>query len=290
MTDYKDYGYNMKELLNSIKLEFDNQEYVVLVEGKEDLVFYSQYFNFKEEEVFFYYPLAPNEYNKGIVIKLAKLHQSIAKFCAIVDADLDRITKEIPEEHNIFLTDYHDLEMGIFMSSAIAKILRTINNVKKKIVECFIEKNGCKNFRELIFKNVFILAYLRYLNHTHKWKLSFKFLHRSNLFDTENFCREDKCIHYLISHHNKKNPSNQLNTNLIAETLKEALIKKDEFNFPQFCHGKDTCKIALYYFNHDLKDKRKDEINMFTLKTAFEEADFKKFQIYRDITTWFEKN
>lgn len=289
MMDYKDYGYSTKELLNSIKLEFDNQEYVILVEGKEDLVFYSQYFNF-EEEVFFYYPPAPNKYSKGIVIELAKIYQSIAKFCAIVDADLDRITKEMPKEHNIFLTDYHDLEMGIFMSSAIDKILRTINNYKKNIVECFIEKNGCKNLRELIFKKALILAYLRYLNHIHKWKLSFKFLHGSNLFDTENFCHKDMCIHYLISHHNTKNPSNQLNTNLIMKTLEEALKKKDEFNFPQFCHGKDTCKIALYYFNHDLKDKRKDEINMFTLKTAFTEADFMKFQIYKDITTWFEKN
>jgi len=290
MMDYKDYGYSIKELLNSIKLELDNQKYVILVEGKEDLFFYSQYFNFEEKEVFFYYPPAPNEYSKGIVIDLAKIHQSIAKFCAIVDADLDRITKEIPKEHNIFLTDYHDLEMGIFMSSAIDKILRTIDSVKNNIVECFVEKNRCKNFRELIFNKALILAYLRYLAHTHKWKLSFKFLHRSNLFDTENFCREDICVNYLISHHNAENPSNQLNTNLIMESLKETLKKKDNFNFPQFCHGKDTCKIALYYFNHDLKDKRKDEINMLTLKTAFEKADFMKFQIYEDVRAWFKKN
>ncbi len=288
--EYQDYGYNIKEILNSIRFEFENQEYIVLVEGQEDRDFYSQYFKFEKEKVFFYYPPAPNVYSKGIVIELAKTPQNIAKFCAIVDADLDRITKKIINEPNIFLTDYHDLEMGIFMSNAIEKILRLINSIKKNIVEHFIVKNGYKDFRELIFKKASILAYLRYLNHIHNWRLSFKFLHRINLFDSENFCHNDLCIHYLISHHNTKKPSNQLKTKLLKEVLEETLKKKEEFDLTQFCHGKDTCKIALYYFNHDLKDKRKDEINMFTLKTAFEEADFKKFQIYNDVAVWIEEN
>lgn len=288
--DYWDYGYNIKELLNSIKLEFENQEYVILVEGQEDHVFYSQYFRFEVDKVFFYYPPAPNQYSKGIIIELAKLHQNLAKFCAIVDADLDRITKEMTNSPNIFLTDYHDLEMGIFMSSAIDKILRIIKSVKKSIVEGFIEKNGCKTFRELIFKKAIILANLRYLNHIHNWNLSFKFLYSSNFFEIENFCHIDICIHYLISHHNTRKPSNLLDTKHIMKILEEALIRKDNFDFTQFCHGKDTCKIALYYFNHNLKDKRKDEINMLTLKTAFEESDFMKFQIYKDVATWIEEN
>lgn len=288
--DYKDYGYNIKEILNAIRFEFENQDFVVLVEGYEDRIFYSQYFKFEKEKVLFYYPPAPNDYSKGIVIELAKTTQNIAKFCAIIDADLDRITKDMINESNIFLTDNHDLEMGIFMSSAIDKILRLINRFKKDIVKNFIEKNGYKNFRELIFRRASILAYLRYLNHIHKWMLSFKFLHRSNLFDTENFCYYDRCINYLISHHNSKNSSNHLKTELVKEVLEKTLQKKEKFDLAQFCHGKDTCKIALYYFNHDLKDKRKDEINMFTLKTAFEEADFINFQIYKDVTAWIEEN
>ncbi len=287
---YKDYGYNIKELLNSIRFEFENQEFVILVEGQEDLDFYSQYFKFEKDKVFFYYPPAPNKYNKGMVIKLAKTHQNIAKFCAIVDADLDRITKKMINEPNIFLTDYHDLEMGIFMSSAIEKILVLINNITKNIVERFIKKNGCKTFRELILKKALILAYLRYLNYLHNWNLSFKFIHKSNLFDTKNFCHYDICIHYLISHHNTNKSSSQLKTKNVKEILEKALKQKYEFDLTQFCHGKDTCKIALYYFNHDLKDKRKDEINIFTLKTAFEEADFMKFQIYNNVAVWIEEN
>ena len=138
--DYKDYGYNIKELLNSIKLEFENQKFVVLVEGYEDREFYSQYFKFDKKEVFFYYPPAPNEYSKGIVIELAKTGQNIAKFCAIIDADLDRITENITIEPNIFLTDYHDLEMGIFMSNAIDKIVRQISSINRDIIKKFIEK------------------------------------------------------------------------------------------------------------------------------------------------------
>lgn len=286
----EEFSYTITEILVAVKLELDEQEYVILVEGRNDKNFYFKNFNFDERRVYFFYPPLPTDNNKEIILNLIKVKQTFAKFCAIVDADFDRITNKIPKQSNIFLTDYHDLEMGIFMSNAINKILDEINIIKRVILEKFIKKLNGSNFREIIFKKSTLLAKLRFLNLSNNWNLSFKQLHNSNFFDYEYFDKEEKCIHYLLSYHNSIKKYRPLDTITIKNALKMYSATHQNFDYPQYCHGKDVCKIMMYYFNHDLRNRRKFDIDLFTVKLSHEESFFHQTNLYSNVVNWIKNN
>lgn len=274
--------------LNAIKLKIRNHKYVIIVEGHDDFVFYKQHLNVNENEFLFYESKFCDD-SKGRACELARIDQNISNFCSIVDSDFDRILNEVPTEDNIILTDYHDLEMGIFHSYSVDKIVNFYST--PTLVNNLIgDSESLINF---ILKKSSIIGLVRLLNYINNWNIKFKTLHSKSkhvhpFFESGSFLDFDKSIQMFTSLIKSKIKEGESNYNIIKNEIESEIKNINKYELNQLCHGKDTIQICIYFLNHHLKGERSNILNYSDLFLSYETSYFYQSDLYKKFNSWLE--
>ncbi len=105
------------DIANTIRLSRTQFKGIfVLVEGETDVRVYGRIFQNNE-----YRTVVSNGKDNAIQALMLLEKEGAKDVFAIADADFDRLNSKDYEDHNIFLTDYHDLESMILNSPAFEK-------------------------------------------------------------------------------------------------------------------------------------------------------------------------
>jgi hypothetical protein len=111
-----------------------------------------------------------------------------------MDADFCHLEKDCPRTVNLFLTDYHDLEIGLIFSNAFCKVLGELGSEEK--LRNAAGGGRTDALRKILLAATAPLGALRWLNKSKSYSLKFDginfstFVDKSRLHvDTEAMCR-----------------------------------------------------------------------------------------------------
>lgn len=295
----KDLIFSLEEELTFIQLSTDykNQEFVVFVEGSNDKIFYRRTFPLNQRKFYLHYPVS-SENNKQRVIDLARAKMTFAKSVAIIDTDFDKILIKKIDDQNIFLTDYHDMEMFVFMSEATDKVLEYFNVTTEKLNK-LIGKNN--SFKDFILEKSSILGQLRLLKIKYREiDLNFKHVYRnrynsskiaeekyrdSTLFSKGLFTSFEETVSFLLSLRHTKQIKNPLSLKLIKQKLESDEQISNCKILEQLCHGRDVLSVAVFYLNRHLRVKsRKSIVDYDHFLMAYEPSFFHKTSLFANFS------
>lgn len=213
----------------------------------------------------------------------------------IIDRDFENIypSKHI-KERNIFMTDYHDLEMMLYLSEAWEPALGAID-----------KKNQLKATPQEILTDVFSITdrigCLKLSSQKKQWGLVFKKQNKSHDFElpkyenaisqTGMYLGDDKLIEYICSFyrsnsHGKLPAIGQIKTEFDK-------VNKEENPSEHLSNGHDI----TYVMSHILRRKYGLKANYVSVDTieialnaAYDVSLLKQTQLYRSIVAWGKKN
>lgn len=102
---------------------------------------------------------------------IALLELSVHGLVGIVDADFDRLDRSLPGPQNILKFDCHDLEMMVFGSNALEKVLKV--RASRDKVERFERENGA-SLRDVVISAGVRVGALRWVSANRKLRLEFR--------------------------------------------------------------------------------------------------------------------
>lgn len=209
-------------------------------------------------------------------------------FVAVVDADWDRIEGTLPEDPDVVLTDFHDLEGVLVASPALEKVIDVLGSRTK----CDEFQRNRKPIREVLLENAHVVGKLRWLSRRDGLNLvfrkrdakehDFRHLRYKEFCDPREWLVDPK---RLVSH--VCNFSNR--HELKIDELLEAMSKLPDADLWQLCVGHDLLGLLAVGLRQVLGNATIDEItiqNSFLL--AYEEAYLRDTLMYRALRAWEE--
>ena len=260
----------------------------LLTEGDTDVIFYSAFCNkacCKVQSLIF---------KKEVVEAIRILNQRNAKgILAIVDPDYWLAKAYDPKMDNLIFGDVHDIDVSIFLSSALEKF----------VSECLPARNYEKveaitnQLRQLCFKIASEIGLMRWVNDNLSLPFDFKNLPYDRFCDFDKMEVNTKELFNTLACTHKSLPKTDLEIFEEYEKLKK--LNKDstiisqghdlanlvEFILPKIIKqilGNDSCE-------HTLKKIPFHKIPMM-LRLAFERRFFKNTIIFRRILEWQNAN
>ena len=100
------------------KLNSSNKEWVFLVEGKSDKVFFGKFVIPKCFQI----SICDGNSNLQQIASILK-ERSFTKYLGVIDSDFRKLDGDEIDDNQIFQTDFHDIEISIFESQALADVL-----------------------------------------------------------------------------------------------------------------------------------------------------------------------
>ena len=254
----------------------------VIVEGKSDELFYQKFFD--EHTTFF-----SVDGFKNVIDVVKSIENDINEAIGIIDADFRHCTKEEFHYENIFLTDYHDIEMMMISTNAWNEVVN-FHSSKTKL-KAFQAKHS-KLLRDFIIEMAKPLAALRYLNNLKNIGLIFKTYSKSKFdyIDYSKFIDQNDFVinieHMIGTVENKSQKQNYFKNNpqLIAEFN---TILNSNFNLLDFCNGHDILNILSLALKKAIGKKNisGDELEEFFI-VAYQYDDFIKTVLYSNLKNW----
>lgn len=203
---------------------------------------------------------------------------------AIVDADFDRIEGHTLAADNILVTDYHDLEVMLFVSPALERVLAEVAS-PDKLVARFGDAHT--RVRDDVFERAKPLGALRLLNHRHHLGFVFRKESKGGFgYLAEHVCtREHWCTNLRETIKALKNYSN-LHKLDETETIKrcEALGEHDPRDL---CNGHDLMAIPSVGLRKVLGTQNlrpEDVAERFRL--AYDDAALGQTTLYATLRKW----
>ena len=179
MSLFEHYSSDPTSVMNDFRMSINHPNYediTLYVEGKTDIKLLRGLVN---EEVI---KLIPLKGKKNVIEVMKGLYSNhMGKVYAVCDADFDHIPDECRErlDYGVFLTDYHDIEVMMILSSAMNKVLDqkvrdNSSDFYKKILEEVID--ACR-----------IIGLLRLINFDKDFSLNFKAMNRPGIVGDSTF-------------------------------------------------------------------------------------------------------
>ncbi len=197
----------------------------------------------------------------------------------IRDADflyLEGKTSSLPE---LFLTDFHDLEMMmVYADETFESIMAEFGGK---------ETENPLKLRNDILTVLQFVSYLRWWNDQNNAELKFKAVSYGGVFEGNTLKMDvEKYLMKLIS----VSPNAiEKDTNLL--TLHAKSLEKPTHDLYQLCNGHDFMKILSLYINGK---RTQDHINDIRLsahfRTAYSKPAFYKTQLYANLQKWASEN
>ncbi len=262
---------------------------IVIVEGKSDKKFFKKYFN--ENSAFF-----PVDGFQNVIAVLDKVEKDIKGVFGIIDADFRRIVKEDFKVKNIFMTDYHDVEMMTIASKAWEQVISHHSKTEK--LTQFKEKHK-QSVLDYILTLSYSIACFRFLNYKNDLGLKFKsgsdnkykFIDYS-MFINQNFSINENDLIKAIENKSEKQNFFNNHKDLLKDLLKDLdEIRKNNYDKFEFCNGHDVMNILSLALKKEIGS---ESISSNDLEEHFYIAyrleDFIQTNLYKNLQDWEKEN
>jgi hypothetical protein len=256
------------EIRLSWRSEIGANKLWVMVEGQDDHKFYRRFFN---DNVEVSYCCGAKIGNGKIALEkvVEVLRKESNNIIGIRDADFMRLS-DIDSPKNIFLTDFHDLEMTIIknndaLNSAFCEHL--MENHKDSIIDT-------------VLKNAKYLGYIRWYNEINNCELNFKGLKFGYFYKDNNL---NIVIQELIDKINERslNKKGQITIEIMEDFIKNHEVK-DLFHL---INGHDVVSLISLHIN-GVTPKGFES----SLRLAFSRQHFEGLELYSEIKRFGDAN
>lgn len=272
----KDVTYTHK--INELKLDFTHpnskDKIYVLLEGPTDVRLFRKFFNTKSSKV----ESIPGGKPKLVeaLVELSPIRKGIL---GIRDSDFLNLEGKKSGYDNLFLTDFHDIEM---MMIAIDEIFSDIIIEYSNIPQ---EKHS--NIRMNILKAIAFIGYVKWYNEINNLEFNFKGTRFSDVIDHSNFSlKEDKYLSKLLS---QSPNAKRTDVVLIKEEINK--LKNAAFDLLQLCNGHDFMIALNIYLQKKGDAKNVAGENTFSsiFRIKYSKEHFEKSNLCKEIQNWSVK-
>jgi hypothetical protein len=265
--------YTQSDKLTELRLDMSHPNnkgiIFILLEGDSDVRFY--------RKVFRQNTCAIEEVPSGKVqleAILRELNTVFKLIFGIRDADFLILEGNKSPLSNLFLTDYHDLEMMLFNSeTAFSAVIHEFVPIKNQ------EKHP--DLKAKFLNALKFLSYLRWHNEINNGELNFKGLNLGDIFDVKHFTIDRTLLLGKIQH---LSPKIKVDIDVISVEIEA--MKKENHDALQLTNGHDLMKIMATYLSSFNKKGISDKDVETLLRIAFPAEDFKNTQLYKDTYDW----
>jgi 5S rRNA maturation endonuclease (ribonuclease M5) len=258
----------------------------VVVEAKSDELFFQKFFN--TNTTFFTVDGFQN-----VIDVLEDTEKDITGVIGIIDADFRHYICEELFSKNIFITDFHDVEMMTIASPAWNEV---VNYHSQKTKLSKFQKKYSKSLRDYIIEMSRSIACVRFLNSQKKLGLVFKtlskdkyiFIDYSKFIDNDKFCVEFEKLLEIVENKSQKQNFFKNNPTLYKELIE---IYKKDYNLLYFCNGHDVINILALALKKEVGNINisGQELEAFFI-VAYRFEDFEKTILYKDLKKWESDN
>ncbi|QTA79924.1 DUF4435 [Desulfonema limicola] len=263
-------GYlNENSVVNSIRLQLRHpsgaEKVWIIVEGETDQKLFSKLLNGDHAEI---------EVSYGGVNGLLKIVSVLLKetnrILDIRDADFLNLEKKIETNKNIFLTDFHDIEMMIIScdppyNSVISEYLR--------------EEKHQSALRKKILKSIAFLGGIRWINQSENLELNFNKIGLGNFYNGQTASLdEDKCLSEIL----RRSPNKKRKVS--AQDVKFKINGISDYL--NLCNGHDFQKAFALCVSFTSKKGINDMEIGRAFRLAYRFDDFQKSNLYRHLKNW----
>jgi hypothetical protein len=253
------------QIILSLNSDIGNDIVYILVEGKDDCKIYKKLFDEKNVNIEF----VPG--GKGSVYTaLNELNNITRQIIGICDADFNHLQKTLSPFHNLFFTDFHDIEMTMLSFDEV------LNNT---LVEYDIQGN-VQAILQRALKEAEVIGYIRWFNEINIFKLNFYRLGLSEFvvsYDINAHLNVDDYLNALNKR--SKNKTRTLTPDDISYFVQNNQTD-DLFNL---CNGHDvTALITLMLDNKSTTQEQFCSV----LRASFNHHYFRETKLYADILSW----
>lgn len=268
MTSLKEYTKD-NDIINEIRLSLKSpsgkNKVWILVEGIDDIKIYSKFFitdKVKFKEV----PGACEKIGPIVDILIKETRQVIG----IKDADFLRLNKTMATSKNIFITDYHDIEMMII----------SCDDPLRNLYYEYPSKENAIEIREKILNVASFLGYTRWFNDLNHIQILFSGLALGPFYDENcNFKKEE-----YIQELNKR--SAEKKQEITIDEISSFIKEKDPTDLYQLCNGHDVCILFALHISKNISKKINNKDFEKYLRISYRKEDFLSTHLYSEIKNW----
>ena len=240
----------------------------VVVEGESDEKFFSKIFSGEKVNV---------RRSYGGVRKLIHIVNTLIKqtraIIGIRDADFLHLNDKYTPIPNIFLTDYHDLEM---MTAASDSVYESV------VIEYAGKENLSLLNRETILRSISFIGGLRWLNESLDLQLNFQDLGLGKFYDGKNHYLDKTSFLYEVR---RRSPNKKGNVEI--EDI-EAVIAGFT-DYLNLCNGHDFHKALASCIRSCGKNQVHDKAIAAGFRMTYRFQDFQESRLYEELKEWAEK-
>lgn len=267
------YTDKITELLLDITHPNNHGKTYILLEGDTDIRLFRKLFNISSSRI--------EQVPGGNVKVLAALEELLKKsslVIAIRDADFLHLNN-LPSPHiNMFMTDYHDIEI------TMATCNTTYCAVAHEYRQCTDQEHI--ELRENLMNLIKFVSCLRWYNDMEDIKFNFKAVKLSPFYDGKNNSFDfNGYLKELIK--SSTNASIKDRTMIIDDLLFLSKQTKDMF---QLSNGHDFVRISAAYFNSINKAGVSESTLSSNFRVAFSLDSFKRTNLYSQTLAWANAN
>ncbi|MGB5926994.1 MAG: DUF4435 domain-containing protein [Cyclobacteriaceae bacterium] len=278
-----------ERIANSLMQHSSFKGSYLIVEGQSDFLLYGKFINKESCKI----KIAFGSDSIEKVIKILD-DRRFGRGLGIIDADFKRITDTDISTSIILMTDYHDIELLVFMSPAFETVLQLYCQENKRKA---LENNRNKNIRSIILDLATPLAYLRWTNHKYNLGLTFKpkkpdakFLKYTNFIKTDTLAHfpPEKMIETVLNYSRNRSIKNLPSKRDLINYYKKE--KDKEFSLIQICNGHDITNILSISLKKGIGNMNSKECSHKVIENAFilayDSEHFKTTELYNNIKKW----
>lgn len=276
-------------IANAIMQDTSYANYYLLVEGPKDSKLFKKFFN--KEHVRIKETFGCNKLQE---CKSILEDRGYEKCIGIIDRDFYEILGTTPQKENLFIVDYHDIEVVMMNSKAFEHVVNIYTTEAK--VSTFETEKG-KSLLDIVFDLGNHIGYLKLANKIHDLGLVFKpkdpdgkqIAYGEFISNKLDFAGIEKMIDKVIDY--SRNKSNNIKSrDEIIEKYNE--LAKNSYNRNHLSNGHDISNILFIFLKKTVRSSNKmlADFNSIedSLILAYDTNEFKKTNLYREIKTFAE--
>jgi hypothetical protein len=254
-----------------LRSDIGNKRICILIEGPDDAKIYPRFFKDIKTKVMFIKSKGKSKMEESLQILsiTPKRKQAIG----ICDADFSHLDRDYPSIANIFLTDYHDIEMTML----------SFTDVSYNAWSDFFLQDDVEEIMSDVLQNAAYMAYIRWYNQKNQCKLSFKNLDFTDIFKVQSGKIVQDC---------KKIPDvlNQRSTHktesLTSEEIDMFIQGNQTDDLFNLCNGHDVTALIALILEDKIRRNISQEDCSNVLRECFQLNHFKQTRLYGDLLSW----
>jgi hypothetical protein len=265
-----------QDKINELRLDLshpNNRGIVfILLEGKSDVRLFRKLFNLTYCKV---------ENIPGGKVKLEQCVNELTSVNSLTigirDADFANIQNSSELKKNIFLTDFHDMEMSLIAEDEVFSSLL--------FEYTSLEENQHFFIREVILTSIQKIGYLKFINETENLEFTFS----PGFQDLLLFPNADIDFQQYFARVIAKSPSAKVtDINRILEKIE--ILKQRNIDSYQINNGHDFLKAMSKYIKDIGENALGEESICSALRMTFTIGHFKKTKLFNNIKSWADQN